>query len=255
MLTNFDVMPSYRYERFRPSLPMDIPGTNFIILANLLSFVLIFLRLFPREIYELFVSTSQTVWKAPWTFFTYPLISRPLDAWKFISLLFALWWLFVVGGLLERSWGTKKFLIAFFTFSAISAFFISLGAMILNIEVGFGELICPLVDLTVIWAMLEPNTPVILFVFPMQLRWLALITCFMLLFQFGNPYPFLGFSSLGGCAAAYLYTKYLRHSSEGSETRSSYKSSKSSKPWSWLNPFEWYRRWKFKRKFRRLWGE
>jgi len=244
-------MPSYQYQRYRPNLPNDIPGTNFIIAANAASFILLFLNLFPVTVYNLLVSDSLTVWRKPWTFFTYALVTRPADAWKFINLLIALWWLYVVGGLLERTWGTSRFLIRFFAFSAISALFISLGAMVLNVEVGFGELYPPLVNLTVLWAMMDPETPVLFLFFPMQLRWLAVIVSLMLLFEFGNP---LGFFALGGCLTAYLYARFLRGGGPKRPRSDALYESHSSSKLSWLNPFEWLRRWRFKRRFKRLWG-
>lgn len=239
-------MPSYRTQGYGAGLSQDTPGVNVLIAANAASFILDFLNLLPGKLYDILVSNSVTVWRSPWTFFTYPLISRSLDAWKFISLLFGLWWLYVVGGILERAYGTRRFLTFFFVFSAISAFFISLGGMAFGTQIGFGELICPLVDLTVIWAMMEPEAPVMLLMIPMRVKWLALITSLMLLFQFGNP---LGFFALGGPVLAYLYTRRQRSGPYFPQPKPPSKGS------SIMNPFEWYRRWKFKRRFRRLWGD
>lgn len=250
-------MSYYRYERFRPVPPKDTPGTNFLILVNAATFLLTFLHLLPERVIQLLVSDAYTVWNSPWTFFTYPLVSRSQDAFKFLSLLFSLLWLYYVGGKLERAWGTRRFLVAFFSFSAISAFFISLGGLLVRWQSPFGELLCPLVDLTVVWAMMEPDVPVLLFgAIPMQLRWLAVIISLMLVFQFGNPYWPLGLFALGGCLAATLYARYLRGYRPMARYRNPLGSGRArpGRRFS-LNPFEWYRRWQFRRRFRRLWGE
>lgn len=198
------------------------------------------------------VSNTFTVWREPWTFFTYPLVSLSGNAWTFINLLFALLWLYFVGTMLERRWGTTRFLVTFFVFSGLSAFFLSLGGLILGIPVGFGEMYLPLVALTVIWATLEPDTPVLLFIFPMRLGWLALITCLLLLFQYGSIHPLLGAFSLGGSLAAYLYTRYF--DGIGRPRPPQYLQTPGSKP-PGSGFFEWYRRWRFRRRFKKLWGE
>lgn len=247
-------MALFGSERFRSILPHDTPGTNFIMISNVLSFILIFLNLFPSKLFALLVSNTVTVWTSPWTFLTYPLVSVPGGAFKLLSFLASLWCIYVMGGFLERTWGTRRFLIAFFVFSGISAFFIALGAMVTSMEVGFGELFCPIVDLMVIWASLEPMTPVVFFVFAMQLRWLAVIFLLMLLFDFGNLNPILGFFAMGGSTIPALYVRYLR----GNPLRKPFKpypGNPKSGSWFSLNPFEWYRRWRFKRRFKKLWGD
>lgn len=245
---------TYRYVEFRPRRPSETAGTNFLMGANAVTFFLSFLNLLPQGIYRLFVSDSLTAWHVPWTFFTYPLVTVSGDAFKFLNFLFALLWLFFVGSMLERRWGTRRFLFSFFMFSAASAFFLAVGSLIVGVPIGFGELWLPLVDLTVVWAALEPQSPVLFFFIPMRLGWLALITCGLLLFQYGSIHPLLGAFSLGGCGVAYVYTRYF--DGEG-QLRSFNPPSPSSgtSSLSRLNPFNWYRRWRFKRRFKKLWGE
>ncbi len=249
-------MSLYRHDRFRPILPHDTPGTNFIILSNAITFILLFLRILPDQVYLLLVSTSSTVFATPWTLFTYPLVAIPGGGMAFLTLLITLWWLYFVGGILERTWGTKRFLSVFFAFSALSAFFLTLGARLLNLETSFDGLYCPLVNLTVIWSVLEPTTPVVLLVFPMQLRWLALITCLMLFFEFGSPSPLMGAIALMSPAGAALYARSLLGYRPLRRFRSYPGKPRSTTRWiSYLNPFDWYRRWQFKRRFRKLWGD
>lgn len=248
-------MSFYRYGRSRSPFSPDIPGTNFIIIANVVTFILIFLRLFPIALVELLTSTTFEAWHSPWTFFTYPLVFFPEGALSFINLVFSVLWLFFVGGMLERAWGTRRFLFVFFIFSAISAVLLSIGGLFLGINVGIGQLYTPLVALTVIWALLDPTATVLFFFFPMQLRWLALLVVAMSFFDYGQSSPLLGVFSLGGPAAAYLYMNGRRLFSPRRRVYRDYSPPpKSGKPFS-LNPLEWYRRWKFKRRFRKLWGD
>jgi membrane associated rhomboid family serine protease len=243
-------MSFYRYSRSYFYQPQETPGTNFIIACNVATFVLLFFRIFPAIFLQFLVLDTSTVWQAPWGFFTYPLVFIPNGLMSFISLLLGIYWLYVLGGLLERSWGTQRFLLVFFGFSAISALFLSLGGMLLKIETGFGGLYLPLVDLTVIWALLDPLAQVFFFVFPMQLRWLALLVCAMLFFSYGSMTPSFGLFSLGGPFVAYLYLWGKNLLSTATRSLSS-----KQKILHHLNPLEWYRRWQFKRRFKKLWGE
>lgn len=225
--------------------PSDTPVTNFILISNGITFILLLLRIFPLSILSLLIGTTSSVIREPWTLLTYPLISLSGGPWAFLNLLFSLYWLYFLGGMLERSWGNQRFLFMFFGLSGISAVFLALGGILTGINLLIGDLWLPLTALTVVWASRDPHSPVMFFLFPMELRWLAVIVCAFLFVNYATYSPIIGVTSLGGSLAAYFLGGGAS-SSTGMRGPRNFQGK---------NPLEWYKKWQFKRKFRRFWGD
>ncbi len=226
--------------------PAETPVTNFIIAANIVTFILLLLKLVPLTLVPLLIPTSSSMIREPWALLTYPFISLSGGVWTLINLLFSLYWLYFLGGMMERSWGSQRFLFMFLGLSGISGLFLAFGGMLTGINVPIENLWLPLTALTVIWAAHDPHSPVMLFIFPMELRWLAVIVCALLFVSYATVNPILGFFSLGGSIVSYFV---------GGGGSSFSRGVRGTRNLRGYNPLEWYKKWQFKRKFRRFWGE
>jgi membrane associated rhomboid family serine protease len=160
-------------------------------------------------------------WQVPWTFLTYPLVTYDL-----FNLLFSGYWLWVVGGSLERAWSTRRFLQFFFGITLIESLGLWLGSLLLSaIGVPSGAILTglwlPLAALTVAWCLLNPDQIVLFgFILPIKSRYLMWGTFAFTYFGFAFSYPvgpWLAFFALAGPAAAYLYSQW--HSGHFLHTR------------------------------------
>lgn len=188
-----------------------IPVTKLIIISN--AFMLIFLSLYhPGRILiaKWLIYTSTSVMESPWTVFTYPLIYTESIS---ISFCFMLFWMWIAGGNLERSWGSSRFSIFFFLMSAISALGLFLGGLITEKATILAGLHLPLAGVTMAFAMLNPESTILYgFVIPMKLKYLAILDVIIVLVSFGSQNPILGVSALLGCAFSYWYAVYAYNS-------------------------------------------
>jgi len=153
-------------------------------------------------------------WREPWTFLTYPLFTRdPL------TLIFASYWLWIVGGTLERSWGSRAFLRLFLSVTLATSVSLWIGSLFLSV-IGPGVvgsvhallsgMWLPLAGLTVAWCLINPEQIVLLgFVLPIKGRHLLWVTVALtyFLFAIGFGAPWLAFFSLAGVGVSYVYTR------------------------------------------------
>jgi membrane associated rhomboid family serine protease len=84
-----------------------MPLTKLIIVVNIITFLLINFRVYKFAHYIVF--DTDFVKSMPWTAFTYPLVTICAGPLCMISAIFSFWWLWFVGGSLERAWGTLRF--------------------------------------------------------------------------------------------------------------------------------------------------
>ena len=183
-----------------------IPVTKLLIVSNFVTFLMISLFHVGAIIYYLGFSSSQAL-VMPWSAFTYPLVGIP----DILYLLFALYWLWVAGGSLERSWGSWRFGIYFFLMSAVSALGLYVGGLLAGIPVGAVGLWLPLAGATMAFAMNNPEEQILFFlIVPLKLKYLALIDVLIVLVSYGQMNLLLGVFALAGCAASYLYVRLGR---------------------------------------------
>lgn len=176
-----------------------IPVTKAIVVSNVLTLVL--WGLFRVGAIGLLAFSSGSAVARPWTFFTYPLISDT----DLLGVVFAVYWLWIAGGSLERSMGSTNFGIYFFLMSAVSALGLFIGGFLCGLSIPAGIWIA-LAGLTVSFAMRNPEDVILfMFVLPLKLKYLALISAASLLFTYGRMNLILGIFSVLGCVACYLH--------------------------------------------------
>ena len=151
----------------------------------------------------------QTIMVQPWSAVTYPLVSLcgPL------CTLFAVIWVWFVGGSLERSWGSKGFALFFAWVSVLTAAGSALGSMLAGKATPLANLWVPLAPLTVAWGTINPEAQVLFyFIIPLKAKYLALITAAFLYIYEGalRIHPLYGLFVLLGCAVAYYQVSQPR---------------------------------------------
>lgn len=221
-----------------------IPVVKSLIVANIVTLVLVgLLRM--DLLGALLAFTTRTAVAMPWTLFTYPLLTQdPLQ------MLFAGYWLWVAGGSLERTWGSRTFAIFFFVVSAVTALGLLAGSLLTGIAVPVTGLWLPLAGVTIAFAMQNPEQQILfMLIIPLKLKYLALIDVVLVFFSYGsgglNHLP-MGALALAGCALAYWYTIYGRHMSSQSSRRYDgdiirIHDRLPQAPRRNLNPIKWYR--------------
>jgi len=191
------------------------PVTRTLIAANLVTFLVYFVAVFflrggnPWEWLEF---SSSGWWLKPWSFLTYPLVTKGL-----LTAAFANYWLWIVGGTLERSWGSRAFVRFFAGIAAATSVGIWVGSLLLGalglepwLSISLSSLWLPLAGLTVAWCLLNPDQVVLLgFVLPIPGRVLMWLTVAFVYFGFAMGYrtPWLAFFALSGVGVAYAYTR------------------------------------------------
>ncbi len=152
---------------------------------------------------------------APWTIFTYPVVSL-----GFFSLLIGGFFFWLAGGSLERSWGSARYAVFFFALSAISALSLLLGTYLfertstpsflmaggLPLLYGFQ---LPLSGMIVAFCLINPNLTLMFYFFPIRAIYVAWIVALLTYFSAGMG-PLLNLFACGGIIAAFLYVKFGR---------------------------------------------
>lgn len=191
-----------------------IPTTMTLITISIVSFF--FTTFVPSGGPFRFLAFESTTWPARfWTPFTWPLVGYGLGA------LFAALWAWWIAGSLERSWGTRTFTIFFVAVSALTAFTLWGGALLLGRPAAIAGLWQALAAPTVAWCVLNRREVIRVYgIIPVSAPILGAITVIALWYE--NGAPWLGLFALSGCAAAYWYATNGRSSYRGyTSTRSS----------------------------------
>lgn len=148
--------------------------------------------------------TAPTDWLRPWRLLTYPLVTGNI-----ISLIFDGYLLWMVGGSLERSWGTKTFAIFYLALSLVTALAFTFAAFV----VGGLLPVIPVPGILVLAAMLvgfcclNPDESMYVYMIPIRMRFLAAGVCIIIFFSLGFGNPFLGLMAIVGCGFAVLWVK------------------------------------------------
>lgn len=192
-----------------------MPATLILIAANVLTWlVLIFGGERVAFLHLLGFSTGAFP-LALWSVLTWPF----LGAGDPISLLFGCAWAYMIGGSLERSWGTRTVVMFFLATNTFMAFCVWGGAMLLHTPAYLNGLWESLAPLTVAWCLLNKRETVRLYFMPVPAMFIAYLSMLLLWWRVGPP--FLGFFALLSCAAAWWYAENGRYSSRGYTTTSS----------------------------------
>lgn len=135
-----------------------------------------------------------------WTLVSYPFGSQG----NFFGVLFSCWWLWGIGGSIEREIGSARMAEFWLATSAIGALSFLLGFLLIGeASVLFGPYI-PLSAVTVAWGTRNPNAQLLfMFVIPITGKWLAWISAGLVFFGTNNPK--MALFAVVPLALAYLY--------------------------------------------------
>jgi membrane associated rhomboid family serine protease len=136
--------------------------------------------------------------------FAYPFLNQ-----SFISLAFASLWLYGIGGSLERSWGSVKYLFFFIAVTAASGLGLEFGCLLLHQGADLrGGLWLPVTSVTVAWATLNPYVSVMAYgLVPIQARWIAVFEVGVIYFVYYQGLAILGLFVLTGSLLAFLVVR------------------------------------------------
>lgn len=149
---------------------------------------------------------------------TYPLVFH--GAGEIVNLLFSglmLWWF---GGSLERSWGSRTYLLFLLACNIATALLWEFGIFLMTTRfIDMGTPWLMIASVVVAWASLNPNETIMLwFIIPIQAKWIGIGTVVFLFFSYVAQTPgnygilrlIFGVFSLGGVALAYAYARHQR---------------------------------------------
>lgn len=138
-----------------------------------------------------------------WRAFTFPFAHNT----NFLYLITDALVLYFFGGSLERSWGSARFLVFFFA-SGIVAGLVEIAISPWTGGTLFFGMVGGFVAMVVAFAAMAPYQTVLLFIFPLQARWLAVLSVAYELFARTGLYggPWQAILTVGATAAfAYLF--------------------------------------------------
>jgi membrane associated rhomboid family serine protease len=223
----------------------DTPLTWGLIAANFLTLVLMTFRALDKSWLVLSVPGALA---RPWTLLTYPLVSTDIIG----MLLYGLW-IYCIGSALERAWGTLNYAIFFVAVTVVSGLSMEIGALLLHTGIAINNWL-PLAGVTLAFCLLMPYETIILFIFPIQARWLGWLDMIIVFFVYAGRSPLLGFFALAGCGVAWIWIKHdiahinIRRGSSGRRFRPHEQRTWKEK----INPFEIWKRHKRRKQFERL---
>lgn len=138
-------------------------------------------------------------WRQPWRIWTHPLVPGGILGLLFNGLI--LWW---GGGSLERSWGSRTFAIFLGALCLVAALAVTGMAVLFNIETAAPVGI--FAGALVAWCALNPDETIYLYgIIPLKARFLAVGTCLILFFSYGNGNPLVGLMALSAPGFAVLW--------------------------------------------------
>ena len=108
----------------------------------------------------------------PWTLVLYPFSSFPVGE-AFIFLLFDCWWLWLIGGSVERDLGAVRYVAFFFAMTFLGALAFWFGSALTGDLRHLIGAFLPIAAVTIVWGTRNPNSQIILLVIPISGKWLA----------------------------------------------------------------------------------
>jgi len=142
-----------------------------------------------------------------WTFFTYPWANWPFgDGLQLIFFACLMFWMFQVGGSVEREIGTPRFAALWFVSTAVAGIVMVIGANICHQQLALAAPYLPESAITIVWCVRNRTASVMMFGFvPLSgflLGWATVVTDALL---YGRSAPLLGGFACFHLAIAALY--------------------------------------------------
>jgi len=185
-----------------------IPVTRGILIATVATFLLFFFTGQsggPIGEWVPFRSNGLDWLTRPWSWFTYPFLEMP-SLW----ILLTLYVTYSLGGMLERSWGSRNFAALFFAFTAICALAFVPAAYLFHAPVTLVGLGLPLACLITAWAALDPELESCYWGVPVKAKLIAAVIVALNYFSFGMSHgPLFALFVLAGPAAAWFYVRKM----------------------------------------------
>lgn len=176
-----------------------IPVTKGLILLGGVFFILFHLY---RPLHSLVALNPFTFLRYPWTLLTYPLANSEI-----LSLLFAVLWLWFIGGSLERSWGTQTYGFFLFLVTLVTGLAMALvSRFFVRFPIQIAGFWLPLTAITWAWAEIFRGQELLFWgLIPIKAEWLAWIQAALTFFSYFNLHWLLGVASISGIAVVYLF--------------------------------------------------
>ena len=200
------------------------PGVKWLLISNVAVFILYYLggaTVQRNAIVLLALSAAAAVRNVMiWQLFTYMFLHGGIT-----HLLFNMLALWMFGSMLERDWGTRRFLKYYFLCG------IAAGVCVLAVNVAIGDWGTPTVGasgaifgLLVAFGVLYPNQTVLMnFLFPIKAKYMVMIyAAIELLLTFGPNTGVSTIAHLGGMLFGYIYLKSRMPRFSFAEARSAY---------------------------------
>ncbi len=184
-----------------------IPVTMSLLVYSMLIYVLASFGL-GIGILEHMIFTSRGFITSPWSLVTYPLVPVLGSIFGFLASMF---WLWIAGGTLERSWGPTKFAAYMVLNTVVSALGLLIGGILTGHNMQLLGLWLPLAGMTVAFAAKNPNESVLFaFVIPLKLKYLAVISAASVLISFAYGGFIVAVFALLGCAFSLWYATGIK---------------------------------------------
>jgi len=154
------------------------------------------------------IFTTRGFIMSPWSFVTYPLVPVLGSIFCFLGAMF---WLWVAGGSLERSWRPAKYASYMVLNTVVSALGLLIGGILTGHDMPLIGLWLPLAGMTVAFAAKNPNESVLFaFVIPLKLKYLAVISAASVLVSFAHDGFIVAVFALLGCAFSLWYATGIK---------------------------------------------
>lgn len=186
------------------------PVTKGLILISGLAFVLELLvsGLGLFNLNALLSLNPVEVFKYPWTILTYPFAGSPFSPDP-LSLIFALLWLWFIGGSLERSLGSRTYGLFLVLVTLLTGLAMAFTGYLYAIRYPVYGLWLILTGLTWAWANLNPHQEMLFWgIIPIKAQWLAWLQAlmtFLLYLNYSQGQILFALASICGIAVAYFF--------------------------------------------------
>lgn len=139
----------------------------------------------------------------PWTFLTHPFAAEAADV---LGIIFMSYWLWFMGGTVEKELGSGPFAIFFGVITVVPALMMLAVQVITGHSMMLYGLYLPVAGVTVAWATRHPNQSILfMMIIPILAKWLGWLTVILVVFRYGYPNPPVGLFAGVHLLLAYMY--------------------------------------------------
>ncbi|HEX3043113.1 MAG TPA: DUF1751 domain-containing protein, partial [Bacillota bacterium] len=160
---------TYRLKRFLYQEFTPVTKTIAIACGAIFLIRFIFEGVFNINLNAFLLLAPGNILNTPWTVLTFPLADNDL-----FQTIFGILWLWMIGGALERSWGSKSYGLFVFLVTLVTGVVMGAVSFLWAGWTTIGGIWLLLLGITWAWAENMPDLEVQFFgIFPIKARWLA----------------------------------------------------------------------------------